>query len=142
MFPLFRARYLGSTQQYVPETTGDAEQNGELQQSDSSDGHGPPARFGRLDLRALAREDGEPTEVGARRSKLAAFEYKCSEIIDKLYISGEAVARDLAILQKHRITHVINCVASLFPPFHQQTLTYKNLYLNGASLFATRLAIT
>lgn len=131
VFPLFRARYLGSAKPYSPDQPRELEQSSDLS-GDSADKLAPQARFGRLDLRALAREDGEPTEVGARRSKMAAFERKCSEIIDKLYISGEAVAKDLQALQKNRITHVINCVASLFPPFHPEVCTYKNLYLNGA----------
>jgi hypothetical protein len=142
VFPLFRSRYLGGARPYVPdisnvETRRDQGDNANCSDSNpSSTGlalGGGPAKLGRLDLRALAREDGEPTEVGARRHKMAAFEKKCSEVIDKLFISGEFVAKHRPTIQANRITHVINCVAALYPPFHQEICTYKNFFLNGVS---------
>jgi hypothetical protein len=141
MFPLFRARYLAGTKLYSDPSAPDKREtsaatalsngNGSQIGSNVSVATGP-ARLGRLDLRALAREDGQPTEVCARRQKMAAFEKKCSEIVDKLFISGEWVAKNVNVIQQNRITHVINCVAALYPPFHEHICTYKNLFLQGA----------
>jgi hypothetical protein len=136
---LFRARFLGGAKQFCEATGSDKRKSGSagIAGSVSLPNAGPsglsvgPTKLGRLDLRALAREDGQPTEVGARRQKMAAFEKKCSEVIDRLYISGEWVAKDAATIQKHRITHIINCVAALYPPFHEHMCTYKNLFLQG-----------
>lgn len=142
MFPLFRARFLGGAKPFCEASVTDKRDSGSaglvgsmsLPIAGSSGLNVGPTKLGRLDLRSLAREDGQPTEVGARRQKMAAFEKKCSEVIDKLYISGEWVAKDAASIQRNRITHVINCVAALYPPFHEHMCTYKNLFLQGAQL--------
>jgi hypothetical protein len=143
MYPLFRARFLAGTKPYLEGNAADSREapgtsaqlntvaaqskaNGALAQG--------PTRLGRLDLRALAREDAQPTEVGARRQKMAAFEKKCSEVVERVHVSGEWVAKDLATIQANRITHIINCVAALYPPFHEHMCTYKNLYLQGAAM--------
>ena len=147
LFPLFHARFLSATKPYLPDgaapnardQAAPASAPAALSQGTQSQMgvRTAPTRLGRLDLRALAREDGAPTEVGARRMKMAAFERKCSEIMDRLFVSGEWVAKDLATIQKNRITHIINCVAALYPSFHEQICTYKNIYLQGAPGIAT-----
>lgn len=138
VYPLFRARYLGAVPHYVPESIasrgGDALEcstSGRVPTLEGLSLKSSPSKLGRLDLRALAREDAQPTEVGVRRHKMAAYEKKCSEVLGGLFISGEWVAKDLATLQRNRITHIINCVAALYRPYHAQVCTYKNLWLNG-----------
>jgi hypothetical protein len=90
-------------------------------------------RMPRLDLTAVVSQDAQPTEVGARRHKMAAYEKQCSQILEGLYISGEFVAKDLHTLQMNGITHVINCVGALYEEYFKDKMKYKTLYLRGAS---------
>lgn len=47
-------------------------------------------------------------------------------------MSGEAVARDRAILAQHNISHVVNCVGALYPEyFKNEGIQYKTLWLQG-----------
>ena len=48
-------------------------------------------------------------ETERKSIKLAAVENVCSEILPFLFVSGEAVARDLSLLKAKGITHIINC---------------------------------
>jgi hypothetical protein len=54
------------------------------------------------------------------------------QVADGLYVSGEAVARDRAILAQHNISHVVNCVGALYPEyFKADGIQYKTLWLQG-----------
>ena len=55
----------------------------------------------------------------------------CSEIIDGfLYLGSDVVARDKETLQKHGITHVINCAADYSECYHEDDgVIYKPYYL-------------
>lgn len=89
-----------------------------------------------LDLRALPRDDGPPTELRARKEKLAYFERQCSRVADGLYVGAEHVARSRETLRQAGITHVVNCVGFLYPAFFADELAYKVLYLQGAPVSA------
>ena len=67
----------------------------------------------------------------ARRDKLAFFEHHCSEVADGLMVAGNSVAADLAILQRSRVSHILNCVGALLPCHFPNDFTYKVLYLQG-----------
>jgi hypothetical protein len=55
------------------------------------------------------------------------------QVADGLFVSGEAVARDRAILAAHGISHVVNCVGQLYPEFFARDgIVYKTLWLQGA----------
>ena len=123
-------------------------------------GGSPSAAAGRpavgLDLASLrdnsqGGDDGNPppaaggkSELEARREKFAFFETHCSPIVDGVYVSGEAVARDRAVLDACGITHVINCNAFVIPNYHERPpsaaadtppalpLRYKTLWLQDA----------
>lgn len=84
-----------------------------------------------LDLRALPRDDGPPTELQARREKFVFFEKKCSEVVKGVCVAGELVARDRALLQESGITHIVNCIGMLCPPCFPADFTYLTLYLYG-----------
>lgn len=84
-----------------------------------------------LDLRSLPRDDGPPTELRARKEKLAHFERQCTRVAEGLYVGAEAVARSRAALQEEGITHVINCVGFLYPAHFEGELDYQTLYLQG-----------
>lgn len=153
-FPLFKARFLSAVPEFCapPAPSSDRrigdepEPVGEpgklpclaLGYRDDDGGDTPGLAKGavsKLNLRMLAREDGPPTEVGARRHKMAQYEKKCSKVLDGLFIGGEFPARDLPTLQANGITHVINCVGSVYPSFHAGKLSYITLYLEGTSLY-------
>lgn len=85
----------------------------------------------KLDLRSLSRSDGPPSELQARREKYAFFEKQCSEVADGLFLGSDVVARNREVLRAAGITHVINCVGFLYPPYFQDELTYLVLYLQG-----------
>lgn len=84
-----------------------------------------------LDLRALPRDDGPPTELRARKEKLAHFERQCSRVGDGLYVGAEWVAKSREALAAAGITHVVNCVGFLYPPYFEAELAYQTLYLQG-----------
>lgn len=85
-----------------------------------------------LDLQTLPRDDGAPTELRNRKEKLAHYEVQCSHVGGRLYVGGEVVARSLDILRASSITHVINCVGFLYPPYFEHEFIYQTLYLQGA----------
>jgi hypothetical protein len=87
-----------------------------------------------LDLRTLPRDDGPPTELRARKEKLAYFERQCSRVAEGLYVGAEHVARSRETLRQAGITHIVNCVGFLYPAFFADELSYKVLYLQGALL--------
>jgi hypothetical protein len=86
-----------------------------------------------LDLQSLPRDvDGPPTEIRARKEKLAQFEKDCTHVGGSLFVSGEYVARNWEILSKSGISHVVNCVGFLYPPYFEKELSYLTLYLQDA----------
>ncbi|DBA98729.1 TPA: hypothetical protein ACH3X1_014502 [Trebouxia sp. C0004] len=91
-------------------------------------GHQPKA-LKALDLRALPRDDGPPTELRARRDKFAFFEQQCSEVDPGLYLGSDAVARNWDTLEAAGITHVVNCVGFIYPAYFEDRLKYQILYL-------------
>ena len=93
-----------------------------------------PAVPMKLDLRSLSQSDGPPSELQARREKYAFFEKQCSEVADGLFLGSDVVARNREVLRAANITHVINCVGFLYPPYFQDELTYLVLYLQGEHL--------
>lgn len=94
-----------------------------------------------LDLTALQREDGPPTELQARREKFTYFEKHCSEVADGLYIGSDAVAKSRQTLKDAHITHVINCVGFLYPSYFKDELSYKVLYLQGLPVLHSSVAL-
>lgn len=86
-----------------------------------------------LDLRALPRDEGPPTELRARRDKFAFFEQECTRVVDGLYLGSDAVARNWDTLEAAGITHVVNCVGFIYPAYFEDRLSYKTLYLQGTS---------
>ncbi len=85
-----------------------------------------------LDLSALPRDEGPPSELQARREKFAYFEKHCSEVSEGLFLGSDAVARSRETLRDARITHVVNCVGNLYPSYFKDELTYQTLFLQGA----------
>ena len=90
-----------------------------------------PKALKALDLRALPRDDGPPTELRARRDKFAFFEQQCSEVDRGLFLGSDAVARNWDTLEAAGITHVVNCVGFIYPAYFEGRLKYKILYLQG-----------
>jgi hypothetical protein len=144
-YPLFHDRFLGATPPFAipgspsgrPGGQVDSDRmhsNGDATTSGVPGGLGP-LRMPRLDLSAVVSQDAQPTEVGARRYKMATYEKQCSQILDGLYISGEWVAKDLHTLQMNGITHVINCVGAIYEEFFKDTMKYLTLFLRGGLLF-------
>ena len=82
-----------------------------------------------LDLQTLPREDGPPSELRARKEKLAFYEKECSQVGDKLFVAAEYVAKNREVLRQSGITHVVNCVGFLYPPYFEDELKYTTLYL-------------
>lgn len=91
----------------------------------------PKTQLKALDLRALPRDEGPPTELRARRDKFAFFEQECTRVVDGLYLGSDLVARSWETLEAAGITHVVNCVGFIYPAYFEDRLTYKTLYLQG-----------
>lgn len=137
-FPLFRERFL-----LQPLTAGDGAPELSAPLPAPTGPASDPAlsptkaasRMGNLrvlDLRALPRDDGPPTELRARKEKLAHYERQCSRVGDGLYVGAEWVAKSRQALADAGITHVVNCVGFLYPPYFEAELAYQTLYLQGA----------
>lgn len=47
-----------------------------------------------------------------RREKFAFFEKHCSEVAERIFLSGDAVARSETLLKESGITHVLNAVGA------------------------------
>lgn len=82
-----------------------------------------------LDLKSLPRDDGPPSELRARKDKLAFFDKDCTRIAEGLYVAGETVAKSRDLLRKSGITHIVNCVGFLYPPYFEDEINYKVLFL-------------
>ena len=91
-----------------------------------------PKTLKALDLRALPRDEGPPTELRARRDKFAFFEQECTRVVDGLYLGSDSVARNWDTLEAAGITHVVNCVGFIYPAYFADRLKYKTLYLQGS----------
>lgn len=143
-YPLFRTRYLSACPELFDvsrdmplalDATESSSDVGKLVRKEVPAPDAEPKQaVEKLNLRLLSREDGPPTEEGARRHKMSLYSKKCSKVLDGLYISGEYPARNLPILKANGITHVINCVGALYPSYHPDECEYKTLYLDGAHL--------
>lgn len=128
MFPLFASRFLREGEEFP---------RGEVVPSKHSPGHlgvapaagAKPIALRALDLQTLPRDNGPPTELRTRKEKLAHYEQECSHVGDRLFVGGELVAKSLDVLQAANITHIINCVGFLYPPYFESTFGYQTLYL-------------
>jgi hypothetical protein len=132
MFPLFAARFFSED---APPPAGTATPRRAAPAAPgAAPARGPSGRAGSLralDLQTLPRDDGPPTELRTRKEKLAFYDQQCSYVGDRLYVSGETVARSRDILLGSSITHVVNCVGFLYPPYFEDDFKYKTLYLQG-----------
>jgi len=62
------------------------------------------------------------------------FSKQCSLVSPNLYLAGEAVAKSKEILQANGISHVVNCVGTLYKEFFKDDgLQYRTYYLKGTS---------
>lgn len=90
-----------------------------------------------LDLRQLPREDGPPSETQLRRAKFQHFSSQCSLVGERLYLSGEVVAKSAEILQANGISHVLNCVGMLCQEyFKDQGIQYRTYHLHGGPMYS------
>ena len=135
LFATFRETFWKSAA--LAETASDASSDQRLP-STSSNSPSPrkpgqhPKALKALDLRALPRDEGPPTELRARRDKFAYFEQQCSEVDPGLFLGSDAVARNWDTLKEAGITHVVNCVGFIYPAYFENRLRYKVLYLQGS----------
>ncbi|MEW5320425.1 MAG: hypothetical protein WDW38_011500 [Sanguina aurantia] len=83
----------------------------------------------KLDLKTLPRDDGPPSETQLRRAKYKHFEKHCSEVAERVYVSGDQVARSAEILSENAITHVVNCVGFICKEWHPDLVSYRTLFL-------------
>jgi hypothetical protein len=134
MFPLFAARFWGHDE---ARDSANAEENAETNEMRAPPSPARPAKISGnnlrvLDLRSLPADDGgPPTELRARKEKLSYFERDCTHVGDRLYVGAEAIAKDREALRASGITHVVNCVGFLYPPYFEDELKYQVLYLQG-----------
>lgn len=126
MFPLFSERFLNN-----PSGTSSPAALSNDARANSAPAAARIGSLRTLDLRALPREDGPPTELRTRKEKLAHFEKECTHVGDNIYVGAEAVAKSRQILQAAGITHVVNCVGFLYPPYFEDEVKYQTLYLQG-----------
>ncbi|KAL6776097.1 hypothetical protein ACKKBG_A19820 [Auxenochlorella protothecoides x Auxenochlorella symbiontica] len=123
-FPLVRDRFWSTGEDTAPGTSCSSAPSSPLK----STAIGRPG-LRVLDLGTLPRVESPPTELRARKDKLAYFERQCSPVGHGLFVGAECVARNRESLREAGITHVINCVGFLYPAYFSPELEYRTLYL-------------
>lgn len=63
------------------------------------------------------------------RRRVESISTSLSKFRPHLYISGDAPARDLGLLRRHNVTHVVNMEGRHAPNYHEGNLRYMRLYL-------------
>ena len=72
-------------------------------------------------------------ETNRKIKKMNHFAEKCSNIYeDKLFVSGYKVVQNSEILEKNKITHVLNLVGDYCPNIHQDKFIYKNYFIRDS----------
>lgn len=123
-FPLVRDRFWSTGEDTAPGTSSSSAPSSPLK---STAVGRPGLRV--LDLGTLPRVESPPTELRARKDKLAYFERQCSSVGHGVFVGAECVARNRESLREAGITHVINCVGFLYPAYFSPELEYRTLYL-------------
>eukprot|EP00252_Welwitschia_mirabilis_P024585 TRINITY_DN7342_c0_g1_i2.p1 TRINITY_DN7342_c0_g1~~TRINITY_DN7342_c0_g1_i2.p1 ORF type:complete len:847 (+),score=104.95 TRINITY_DN7342_c0_g1_i2:473-3013(+) len=85
----------------------------------------------KLDLSNIHRTT-EPSEEQRGRARFSFFEKDCSRVAEHIYLGSDAVARNKEILERHCITHVLNCVGFVCPEYFKKDLVYKTLWLQDS----------
>lgn len=57
---------------------------------------------------------------------------ECSQLYQGLYVGGDKVARDMEILRKNGITHIINCAGNACGNYFPEQFTYMTLFLKDS----------
>jgi hypothetical protein len=88
-----------------------------------------------LALRLPAKDLDTPLPAAAKSEeqlkgeKLEKYRFVCSQILPYLFVSGEEVATNCALLKSHGITHVVNCAGITVPNLFPQDFMYLKLNL-------------
>lgn len=70
-----------------------------------------------------------------RAGALTRMRRVCSAVVPQaLFISGEAVAQNLAILCSHGITHILNCAGDVCPNYFPARFTYMTYIIQDSRL--------
>jgi len=86
----------------------------------------------RLDDNEDKRHLMRPSEL--KQMELMKYQEQCSEIVPKqVYISSYVVACNLAILQRHEITHILNLAADVCESRFQDKFKYATYYCKDVS---------
>jgi len=72
------------------------------------------------------------SESAQRQAELDKHRGICSEVLPFLFVGAEMVARDKELMQKHGITHVVNCAGTVLENFHPESFKYLKMYLYDA----------
>ena len=67
--------------------------------------------------------------TSSRAAKLQYFLADCTKVTDHLFISGQQVACDCALLRRHGITHVVNACGAICDNYFPSEFSYYRLYL-------------
>lgn len=97
----------------------------------------PPAPTPRLALGLGARPVLKPTVTriaGPAFPEIQQESSECSEILPHLFLGGNLVARDLAVLRRHSITRVLNVASGVIPNYFSAELCYTSFELIDAPL--------
>lgn len=87
-------------------------------------------RLGLIPPENLSDEDFDMKGTSRKEYENEYYKRVCSEIIDNfLYLGSDVVASDKDILQKHGITHVVNCAADYSANYFDGEISYKKYHL-------------
>ena len=67
--------------------------------------------------------------TSSRAAKLDYFLHDCTSITPDLFISGQIVASDSALLHRHGITHIVNACGAVCDNYFPDQFAYYRLYL-------------
>jgi len=63
------------------------------------------------------------------RDRVRYFNQICSKVTDQLYLGSDVVARDSALLEENKITHILNCAGTVCNDYFPDKFIYKTLHL-------------
>eukprot|EP00928_Gymnodinium_smaydae_P074012 TRINITY_DN5709_c2_g1_i1.p1 TRINITY_DN5709_c2_g1~~TRINITY_DN5709_c2_g1_i1.p1 ORF type:complete len:870 (-),score=133.94 TRINITY_DN5709_c2_g1_i1:193-2802(-) len=96
-------------------------------------GHSDPPRAS-LNLEEINTLEDQLPDHLHKRLQLERCRQECSEALPgALYISGRHVAGNLEILQRHRISHIVNMAADVCDNSFPEHFTYTTYYLKDAN---------
>ena len=82
---------------------------------------------------AEIEEDDDIRYTNRAQMKLEMFSTAMSELYPGLYVAGDIIARDKALLKAKGITHIVNCAGNVCGNYHPEDFRYLSYFLKDSN---------